>query len=160
MSESMGTERYCVCPTCRVRFAFPAGALEKTLVLRALEGETPALWVRGVVYCGNCGTAFMPDLAGYLRSQEVTGEVAYIGVLQDARSHWRHNVPAGDVRCQVSGRWLRFHPDSSRLTDGEFITVDVMTTVETESDSRDRKLCELIVTREDLTRALDTVRPR
>jgi len=91
---------------------------------------------------------------------EVTGEVHYVGGAHDARPNWKRNRPAGDVMCEVSGRWLRFHPESSKSTGEEFIHVDVMTTIETDSGSRERKLCALIVTREDVMRALDTVRPR
>lgn len=60
------------------------------------------------------------------------------------------------VECQVSGRYLKFHDKSSILQGGEFITVDVMS-MQVEDDKKPRKICELIVTREDLLEALKHV---
>jgi hypothetical protein len=55
----------------------------------------------------------------------------------------------------VSGRWLQFSTGgSAKLTEGEYITMWVMTE---NSDDKDKKLCELIVTREDLQSALDLI---
>lgn len=53
----------------------------------------------------------------------------------------------------ISSRWLNFSEHSSVLEGGEFISVDVMT----DTNGRPRKLCELVVTREDLERALNRV---
>jgi hypothetical protein len=163
MKDSLGTERYCVCPSCRTKYAYPTGALEHNYMLQALEGEAPpAIGLRGVVYCGNCGTGFMPDIHGYAKrhDDEVEGTVHYLGGTYDSRPQWKRNRPASDVLCEVSGRWLHFHPQSSKLTAGEYIHVDVMTSIETESGSRERKLCTLVLTREDLMAALDKVSPR
>jgi hypothetical protein len=59
------------------------------------------------------------------------------------------------VPCMVSSRWLKFSEHSSVLEGGEFITVDVMTH---SNGHHPRKLCELVITREDLERALNCVR--
>ena len=63
------------------------------------------------------------------------------------------------VECQVSGRCLKFHEKSSNLQGGEFITVDVMA-MQNEDDKPSRKICELIITREDLLEALKHVSPQ
>lgn len=63
------------------------------------------------------------------------------------------------VECQVSGRSLRFHKKSSLLQGGEFISVDVMA-MQNESNKAPRKICELIVTREDLLEALKNISPQ
>lgn len=60
------------------------------------------------------------------------------------------------VPCMVSGRWLQFPKESAgHFGGGEFISLDVMT--ETEPGVH-RKLCDLVVTREELQRALDSVK--
>lgn len=57
----------------------------------------------------------------------------------------------GRADCEVSPRWLKFPTNAHQVAMGagtrEFMTVDVMTTNE---DGKDRKLCELILAREDL----------
>lgn len=63
------------------------------------------------------------------------------------------------VECQVSGRCLKFHENSSVLQGGEFITVDVMS-MQIEDDKKPRKICDLIITREDLLEALEHVSPQ
>ncbi len=62
------------------------------------------------------------------------------------------------VECQVSGRYLKFHKKSSNFRTGEFITIDVMA-MQIEDNKPSRKICELIVTREDLLEALKHVTP-
>ena len=51
------------------------------------------------------------------------------------------------VSCQVSDRWLRFSE--------EFISLDVMTLG---SDEKEKKICELVVTREELVEALSNIK--
>ncbi|MEA5058978.1 hypothetical protein SDC9_153963 [bioreactor metagenome] len=63
------------------------------------------------------------------------------------------------VECQVSGRYLQFHPNSSNTQKGEFITVDVMA-MQTDEEKAPKKICELIVTREDLLEALSHVKAK
>ncbi len=59
------------------------------------------------------------------------------------------------VPCIVSGRWLEFSQcGSARLREGEAISLAVMTEG---ADGKPRKLCELILTREDFLRVLDLI---
>jgi hypothetical protein len=62
------------------------------------------------------------------------------------------------VECEVSGRFLKFHEKSSIFQSGEFITVDVMT-FNTDNRESPRKLCELVLTRENLMEALKNIVP-
>jgi hypothetical protein len=62
------------------------------------------------------------------------------------------------VECQVSGRYLRFHEKSDIVRAGEFITVDVMA-MQMDEDKPSKKICELIITREDLMNALEHISP-
>ena len=63
------------------------------------------------------------------------------------------------VECQVSGRCLRFHDQSSILESGEFIAVDVLS-MQIEDEKKPHKICELIITREDLLEALKHILPK
>jgi len=59
------------------------------------------------------------------------------------------------VPCMVSDRWNEFAPSSGgHFQDGEFIPIDVMT----DTSGNSRKICSLIVAREDLMRVLDLVK--
>lgn len=62
----------------------------------------------------------------------------------------------GRVDCEVSGRWLKFPTNAHQVQMGagtrEIMTVDIMTTNE---DGKDRKLCELVLAREDLLQILN-----
>lgn len=62
----------------------------------------------------------------------------------------------GRVDCAVSGRWLQFPATAQQVEIGsgtqELIFVDVMTTNE---DRKDRKLCQLVLAREDLQHILN-----
>lgn len=61
------------------------------------------------------------------------------------------------VECQISGRYLQFHEKSDILDTGEFITVDVMAMPDDGKPAR--KICELVIKREDLLEALKHVAP-
>jgi hypothetical protein len=56
----------------------------------------------------------------------------------------------------VSGRWMVFGEQGDRISDGEYIHLDVMT----DQGDGGRKLCSLVVTREDVLRALSNVKTR
>ncbi len=59
------------------------------------------------------------------------------------------------VECQISGRWLQFPEKSAgQFRGGEFIPLSVMTL---DSNEEPRKLCEMVVTKEDLLKAINLV---
>ena len=56
------------------------------------------------------------------------------------------------VPCHVSDRWLRFEPrEQYEVLDEDLIQIDVMTR---DDDGEPYKLCELVVARGDLLRAI------
>ena len=63
------------------------------------------------------------------------------------------------VECKVSGRFLQFSPDSSIMTDGEYITVSVMA-MPLDEGKTSKKICEMVITREALFEALKHVKPK
>lgn len=62
------------------------------------------------------------------------------------------------VECQVSGRSLKFNKKSAHVAGSEFITVDVFP-MQMDDEIEPKKLCELIITREDLLAALELISP-
>lgn len=63
------------------------------------------------------------------------------------------------VRCRVSGRSLQFYPRSDNEIDGsELIGFDVMSSEDDEKPTR--KLCSIVVKREDLLNALKHIQPK
>lgn len=70
----------------------------------------------------------------------------------------KNKLGKGAVPCQVSDRWLKFPAESSgHFGEGEFIVLDVMTL---DKNEMQRKICELVVTREDLLSAINDVRDK
>ena len=67
----------------------------------------------------------------------------------------RLNLRKFRVPCQVSERWLQFPKTTSALNAGDFMAVDVMTIG---SNNKARKLCELILTKQDLMKMLEQVK--
>lgn len=64
------------------------------------------------------------------------------------------------VPCQVSGRGIKFPSESSwQGTEGEFIKLDIITHTSS-YENPPSKICELVVTREDLERALNAVKKK
>ncbi|GJJ03439.1 hypothetical protein RugamoR64_39770 [Duganella rhizosphaerae] len=59
----------------------------------------------------------------------------------------RQNLKNGIVACQVSDRWLQFPDGASDVGGKGFMQVDVMTRG---SDEQPKKLCELVLAKEDL----------
>lgn len=68
---------------------------------------------------------------------------------KDAR-RLKLNDHVGIAECQVSERWLQFPRQGPRLEEGTFLTVDVMTS----GEKGDRKLCELVLIKEQLQHIL------
>ena len=58
------------------------------------------------------------------------------------------------VPCQISERWLQFPLEASPLAGGDFMHVDVMTLG---IDENPRKICELVLTKQDLLAVLNQV---
>ena len=70
-------------------------------------------------------------------------------------TRWRRQHGDFAVPCVVPGRWLEFSQGgSTRIGESEAITLSVMTDG---SGERPRKLCELIITREELLRVLSLI---
>ena len=67
----------------------------------------------------------------------------------------RLNLRRQRVACQVSERWLQFPLTAHELPSGDFMKVDVMTLG---SDEKERKLCELVLTKQDLLRMIEQVK--
>ncbi|MDN7813751.1 hypothetical protein [Burkholderia gladioli] len=63
----------------------------------------------------------------------------------------RRNLSAGKVECQVSPRWLQFPEQATLVGGASFMAVDVMTL---DSNDKPKKLCELILTKEDIAAML------
>lgn len=57
----------------------------------------------------------------------------------------------GYVPCEVSERWIQFPEE---ITDERYIPLEVMTNG---AENSARKLCELIVSKEDLLRAINSI---
>lgn len=68
----------------------------------------------------------------------------------ESRKRFRRNK--NQVPCQVSARWLQFPKDAWAFPNGTFISIDLMTIG---SDENPRKLCELVLLKEDLVEMLN-----
>ncbi len=67
-------------------------------------------------------------------------------------ARWRRQHGDFAVPCMVSGRWLEFgQGGTTRLGDVEVLALSVMTDG---SGDQPRKLCDLMISREDLMRVL------
>ena len=67
------------------------------------------------------------------------------------------------VECLRSGHWFELREQSSVFNGVEYVTVAVMTAQRWTADGRPikpRAVCELMVARQELLRALASVRPR
>ncbi len=72
----------------------------------------------------------------------------------NAERRRRGNLNEGKAVCQVSSRWLQFPDRAPEFRDGTFLAVDVMTA---DSDGKPRKLCELVLVKEDLLELLASI---
>lgn len=64
-----------------------------------------------------------------------------------SESRQRLDRRQGIVRCQVTDYWLRFHPYAQQYPQGTFIIADVM---QGEPEASPRRVCELVLSRDDL----------
>jgi hypothetical protein len=91
------------------------------------------------------------------RKGRVTPEDRLLRQIAKNYQHSRENLGELQVPCCVSDRFLAFPKTSALQPDGhDLMFVDVMTR-DVEGDVR--KLCELILDRRALTKALASVRP-
>jgi hypothetical protein len=75
-----------------------------------------------------------------------------------AYQRWKNFVGKYGVPCMISNRWLSFPEESAgHFQAGESIRIDVMTL---DSNEKPRRLCELVVTREDLVRVINMVKEK
>ena len=56
------------------------------------------------------------------------------------------------VKCLVSNRWIQFPLCADGFSEGTFICVDLMTL---NADDKPRKLCELVLSKEDILAMLE-----
>lgn len=63
----------------------------------------------------------------------------------------RVDASKGELRCEVSERWIKFPEASSKYVDIDYLALDVMTLG---ANEKERKLCEIIVDRELLEKFL------
>ena len=67
----------------------------------------------------------------------------------------KNQMGKGYVPCMVSERWIQFPSKSGgNFSAGEYIEISVMTMGH---DEKPRKLCDLVVTKEDIIRAINSV---
>ena len=59
----------------------------------------------------------------------------------------RRKAKKGILECEVSNRWIQFPKASDKFSDMEYLHLDIMTL---DSNEKDRKLCELIIDKEQL----------
>jgi hypothetical protein len=74
-----------------------------------------------------------------------------------ASQRWKNRFGRYGVPCMISQRWLQFSETSSAFADEEAICLDVMTI---DSEDKPRKICELVVTREDLMKVLNSIQKK
>ncbi len=75
--------------------------------------------------------------------------IKYTQILKNKRGKY-------SVNCLLTDRWLKFSDTSVRMDAGEACILDVM---ETDAAGNDAKLCQLVVTREELMEVLGRVKP-
>ncbi|PZT57379.1 hypothetical protein [Paenibacillus silvae] len=75
-------------------------------------------------------------------------KIVRIGISHDQRM--KNQLGDGYVPCEVSGRYLHFKGEDKRLG---YVMVDVRT----QTENGDKLLCELILHKKDLVRALSNL---
>ena len=71
--------------------------------------------------------------------------------------HLRNQLGQSAVPCEISNRWLQMDEQSSLIGKTELLNLSVMTR---DQDNNPRKICNLVVTRESILRALQSIEPR
>lgn len=65
------------------------------------------------------------------------------------------------IKCEVSGRLVKFNPKSDFVrNDSEFIYLEIFPDSDPDfPDKEQKRICELVLTREDLMKALEHISP-
>lgn len=72
----------------------------------------------------------------------------------------RINIHKRKVPCQLSSKWLQFPQQSHIDPQGEYMSVDVMTsTLNEDQQEQETKICELVLFREDIEAMLIACKP-
>ncbi len=61
------------------------------------------------------------------------------------------------IACQMSTRWLQFRPFSYDVPAGVFLHLDIMT--QTEQNAKPRRLCDVLISRDELLEAIQRIEP-
>ena len=70
----------------------------------------------------------------------------------------KNKMGPGYVPCIISNRWIQFPKESvGHFGSGEFIEISVMTE---NDEGKQSKICNMIVTREELLSAINTVKDK
>jgi len=73
----------------------------------------------------------------------------------------RINTHKRKVPCQLSSKWLQFPQESHVDPQGEYMSVDVMTSALSDDlEEQEIKICELVLFREDIEAMLIACKPR
>jgi hypothetical protein len=75
--------------------------------------------------------------------------IKYTQILKNKRGKY-------SVNCLITDRWLKFEDTSVRMDVGEAVILDVM---ETDTDGNDKKVCQLVVTKEELLEVIKQIEP-
>ena len=70
----------------------------------------------------------------------------------DSKKRKRLKEKQGRIECEVSGRWIQLPEASNKFSDIEYLHLDIMTLGTSEME---RKLCELILDKEQLLKMLN-----
>ncbi|MDB5978353.1 MAG: hypothetical protein JWR07_5113 [Nevskia sp.] len=60
----------------------------------------------------------------------------------------------GIVRCEVSSRWLQMPKEAVAISGNTYLAIDVLTDIQ---EGKQRKLCQLVILKEDLLDALNAI---
>ena len=64
------------------------------------------------------------------------------------------------LECEISGRLVHFYEKLNKCKGGEFIFLEVFPAQDSENpNKKSRRICELVLTREDLLKALEHISP-
>lgn len=72
----------------------------------------------------------------------------------------RNQLGPLSIGCEISGRILKFNDKSHNCKVGDLIYLEIFPAEDPENpDKKPRRICELVLTREDLLKALEHITP-